>query len=173
MECTHLFHLRVKEFLGTYIIGGEKVLGRVEHYVIRYEVQQWISLHAHIIFWLHKDDVDHVTNKITVYIPATYDEAKKVFIELEDEWQQKLFQLVKWKQLHTCKVNKCYKYRKKCKFRFPFESNTNMKAQSNVYTKRWEYYRPRYCDRNVVPYHTILLLIWRAHINIQRITSSY
>lgn len=81
----------MKEFLADYIIGEEKVLGRVKHYVIRYEVQERISLHAHIIFWIHEDDVDRVTNEITTYIPATYDEVQKKFIDPEDETEHKLF----------------------------------------------------------------------------------
>ena len=81
--------------MADYIIGGEKVLGRVKHYVIRYEVQERILLHVHIIFWIHEDDVDRVTNEITTYIPATYDEVQKKFIDPEDETEHKLFELVK------------------------------------------------------------------------------
>jgi hypothetical protein len=40
-------------------------------------------------------------------------------------------------------------------------------------TNKWEYYRPQYEDRNVVPYHSTLLLLWGAHLNILRITFSY
>lgn len=36
---------------------------------------------------------------------------------------------------------------------------------------RWIYYRPRYVDRNVVPYHPVILLLWGAHMNLQRVTS--
>jgi hypothetical protein len=54
-----------------------------------------------------------------------------------------------------------------------FFVNEVRQAKLNPYTQRWEYYRPRYYDWNVVPYHATLLLLWGAHINIQRITSSY
>jgi hypothetical protein len=37
----------------------------------------------------------------------------------------------------------------------------------------WQYYRPRYEDRNVVLYHCTTLILWGAHMNIQQITSSY
>jgi hypothetical protein len=39
--------------------------------------------------------------------------------------------------------------------------------------KKWEYYRPRYENRNVVPYHPTLLLLWGTHLKILCITSSY
>ncbi len=32
-------------------------------------------------------------------------------------------------------------------------------------TNKWEYYTPRYEDRNVVPYHRMLLLVCEAHLN--------
>jgi hypothetical protein len=31
---------------------------------------------------------------------------------------------------------------------------------------KWEYYSPQYEDRNVVPYHPTLLLLWGSHLNI-------
>ena len=33
-------------------------------------------------------------------------------------------------------------------------------------------FRPRHCDRNVVPYHPTILLLWGAHMNLQRITNN-
>jgi hypothetical protein len=47
-----------------------------------YEVQHILSLHAHIILWLHKDDMDRVMNEILAFVPAIYDETLKSFIEL-------------------------------------------------------------------------------------------
>lgn len=41
------------------------------------------------------------------------------------------------------------------------------------YYRRWEYFQPKYCDKNVVPYHATILLVWGAHINLQWITFSY
>ena len=32
---------------------------------------------------------------------------------------------------------------------------------------------PQYIDRNIIPYHATLFLLWRAHLNLQRITSTY
>jgi hypothetical protein len=58
-----------------------------------------------------------------------------------------------------------------CKKRFPFppqyeRSPVQDHAQGGV----WSYYRPGYEHRNVIPYHAGILLSWRAHMNLQRIT---
>lgn len=39
-------------------------------------------------------------------------------------------------------------------------------------TEQWQYFRPRYEHRNVVPYHPTMLLLWQAHMNLQRITNT-
>ena len=93
------------------------------------------------------------------YVPAKYDKVEKCYIEREDDKEKMLFQLVKRKQVHTCKVDKCFKGNKKYIYGFSFEIDLNTKAKVNAYTRRWEYYRPRYSDQNVVPYHGPLLLI--------------
>jgi hypothetical protein len=46
-----------------YINCEKGIFGCVEHHMCHYEVQHKLSLHAHIILWLHKDDVDCVTNE--------------------------------------------------------------------------------------------------------------
>ena len=42
----------------------------------------------------------------------------------------------------------------------------------NQKTLRYEYYRPRKTDRNVVPYHPIALVLWGGHMNIQKMSNS-
>jgi hypothetical protein len=39
--------------------------------------------------------------------------------------------------------------------------------------KKWEYYRPQYENRIVVPYHPTLLPLWETHFNILCITCFY
>ncbi|KAL3155152.1 hypothetical protein ABBQ38_011208 [Trebouxia sp. C0009 RCD-2024] len=39
-------------------------------------------------------------------------------------------------------------------------------------TNRYLYHRPRHADRNVVPYHPVILLLWKAHMNLQRVTQT-
>ena len=86
--------------------------------MIRYEVQERISLHAHIIFWLHTNNVESVTDEIMAYVHTKYDKVEKCYIEPEDDIEKRLFELVKRKQLHICKVDKCFKGSKKCKYGF-------------------------------------------------------
>jgi hypothetical protein len=173
VEYTHLFHARVWDFLHKYILCKDNgILGRVQHYVTRYEVQHRLLLHAHIIFWLHPDDLASITNDNMAYVPAMYDDCAKDFIPPSDLLELKLFNIVIRKQLHSCR-KRCYTNIKGCKYGFPFPVNNERQPRLSPYNQRWEYYRPRHYDRNVVPYHATLLLLWGAHINIQRITSSY
>lgn len=84
VECAQLFHARLWAFLTRHIIlpqhNGEAqagLLGRVQHYLVRYEVQARGSLHAHIILWLHPDDVAAVSREIIAYVPAHWDDQNR------------------------------------------------------------------------------------------------
>jgi hypothetical protein len=95
-------------------------------------------------------------------------------IEPTDNLQKKLFMMVTRKQLHSC-GKRCYCKHKygECKYGFPLSMHINNKAVFNARSTRWKYHRPWYIDRNVVSYHATLLLLWGAHLNLQRITSTY
>ncbi len=55
------------------------------------------------------------------------------------------------KQLHTCENRSILKkYKNQCKYGFPFNAQPNQQSKYNNYTNHWEYYRPKYEDRNVV-----------------------
>jgi hypothetical protein len=53
------------------VVKGSDVLGRVEHWLIRYEAQVRDSLHAHILLWVHDDDQGRIDNQIVPMIPGT------------------------------------------------------------------------------------------------------
>ena len=74
VECIVLFHARLHKFLMTYIFNQNGLLGRVEHHIIRYKIQNRGSLHAHIMLWLHVDNVDNVVGEIIAHIPYTDDQ---------------------------------------------------------------------------------------------------
>ncbi len=57
-----------------------------------------------------------------------------------------------------------------CKFGFPYPQHILENPTLNNVSNRWEYYKPRYVDRNVVAYHPTLLLLWGAHMNMLQIT---
>jgi hypothetical protein len=73
-ECARLFHDRVTAFMKEFILpGGEhQILGNVKYHVTRYECQYRGSLHAHILLWVHEDDVDRVAQEITAALPYRY-----------------------------------------------------------------------------------------------------
>jgi uncharacterized protein YlbG (UPF0298 family) len=149
------------------IFSEARALGRVKDYPIWYEVQHRGSLHAYIILWIQDDDVEWITNEITTVVPAAYDNKKEEFIEQTDDLQKTLFSMVRRKQLHSygeCCYHK-HKYGE-CKYSFPFSVHENDKAMFNARNTRWEYHRPQYIDRNIVPYHVVLLLLWEAHLNL-------
>ncbi len=82
---------------------------------------------------------------------------------------------VKTLQYHKCRKNRCIKesYGKKaplCKFGFPNKilSKETLNKAKNRYLPR------RRCDedRCVVPYNPETLLLWGAHMNIQKVTTS-
>jgi hypothetical protein len=91
-----------------------------------------------------------------------------------DGMQNTLYKIVMNKQLHAC-GNSCIlnKSRNQCKHSFPFNAQPDRQFKFNNYTNHWEYHHPKYEDRNVVPYHASLLLLWGAHLNIQRTAHSY
>ena len=174
VECVSLFHSRVKKFLHDYILSRPCILGRVNEYVVCYEIQFRGSLHAHIMLWIEYADLERVANEITTSVSAVFDSTSGNFIEPTDTEQNTLFKTVMRKQLHTC-TSRCH-HRKShgtYKYGFPFPPHTEEQTTYNVDIRRWDYYRPRNEDRNVVPYHATILLLWGAHINLQRINTAY
>jgi hypothetical protein len=174
VECASLFHSRVQKFLHDYILSEPCILGHVKEYVIRYEIQLHGSLHAHIMLWIEHTDLERVANEITACVPTVFDSTSNNFIEPTDTEQTTLFKTVMRKQLHTC-ISRCHhkKMHGTCKYGFPFPPHTEEQTTFNVDTRRWDYYRPRNEDRNVVPYYATILLLWGAHINLKRINTAY
>jgi hypothetical protein len=149
--------------------GG--ILGRVQHHVVRLECQGRGSLHAHIMLWVHPDDVERTTNEIQAFIPADYDECTDTFIPPTSPEDLMLFRLVARKQLHVCRPDGCCE-KGHCKYRFPFAVQTTPGTTYDPVLRQYTYYRPRDVDRNVVPYHPTVLLLWEGHMNLQRVTNA-
>lgn len=95
------------------------ILGYVDYYMCRYVVQLKLSLYAHIILWLHKDDLNHVTNDVLAFVPTIYDETQKSFVEPLNSIEKKLFKLIDRKQLHNYQ-KKSYKTKHGCKYGFSY-----------------------------------------------------
>jgi len=174
VECATHFLRRCKDFLAEHILrsDGSGILGRVEDYVIRYEVQDRGSLHAHIIIWLELADVDTVGSEISACVPAAFDEESNAFVPPTDPNELTLFNMVTKKQMHTCRPDGCLNNNHSCRYGFPCDTQPERTLVFNCLTNRYHYYRPRYADRNVVPYHPVLLLLWGAHMNLQHVTQT-
>ena len=113
VECAELFHARCENFLRQCMTQeGGGLLGRVQHYVRRYEVQGRGALHAHILLWVHSDDVERVAQEITASMPCVYAETRpgswtpQVPHEDDGSIVSLLCQQVKAKQMHTCRQGK-------------------------------------------------------------------
>eukprot|EP00882_Tetradesmus_deserticola_P001750 GHRQ01001880.1.p1 GENE.GHRQ01001880.1~~GHRQ01001880.1.p1 ORF type:complete len:1314 (+),score=134.67 GHRQ01001880.1:549-3944(+) len=184
VECSKLFVQRVTDFMNHYILckpvrpGASAVpgtngglLGRVQHHVIRYEVQARGSLHAHIMLWVHPDDIEGVANEIRADIPAKYDATTQDFVPPAADADNILFRYVTRKQMHECRPEGCCT-NGPCKYHFPQPVHTNPNTTYAPDKRQYTYFRPRVVDRNVVPYHPTLLLMWGSHMNLQRVTNA-
>lgn len=180
VECTRLFKTRVDHFFKEHICPKNKsgILGKVNHYLIRYEFQDRGSPHVHVILWIDSQDEDRVSNEIIAYIPAYYDAETNSFIPPTDPMKKRLFDIVMRKQMHTCSpFGKGCRKHGKCSKAFPYMPNENGTIFDNA-SNRWQYARPFVgrpgvdsLNRNVVPYHPIVTTLWNAHSNLLRITA--
>jgi hypothetical protein len=82
-----------------------------------------------------------------------------------------LHKYVASKQLHTCSEDFCREGGKPCVKGFPYAPHYGQ-AELDDASTRWKYFRPGYLHRNVVPFHPSVLLLWGAHMNLQRVTNS-
>jgi len=203
-ECALLFHHRFTNFFDSYILGkGTDIhlLGKITHYVVRYEMQSRQAMHAHVCLWVHDDDKSRVASEITQKIPGQYDETSEQFTIPEDPLLAKLHNIILTKNQHTCRKGECF-VKGKCRYGYPFKVNHEAKPVLDDENNRYNYYCPRHCDRNTVPYHPMVrlqtfvlflslsltniktlnshivllhlqvALFWNAHSNVVRVTDS-
>ena len=147
------------------IFKNDGLCGQIKQHVFRYEIENRGSMHVHVIFWVEKDDVEQVANKISAHIPRE---------DPSNIETNRLRELVVSKQIHKCQKScKSMKGRTDlCKYGFPFECQTSSSPILCSKTHRWLYYLPTSEHQNVVPYHPSMLLAWGAHMNIQQVAHS-
>jgi hypothetical protein len=104
-----------------------------------YEVQHRLSLHAHTILWLHKNDLNHVTNDVLAFVHTIYDETQKSFVEPLDPIENKLFKQIYRKQLHNCQKNLITLNMVTNMVSHTLQTNKTMN-KLNYYSDRWEYF---------------------------------
>jgi hypothetical protein len=81
------------------------ILGRVQYHVIQYEVQRRLSLHAHIIFWLHPKDLALDSSDIMNLWHMSLQYMTKS-PRPSNPLEQRLFKLVVRKQIHSWSLQK-------------------------------------------------------------------
>ena len=179
VECASLFHERLQRFMKEFILCKEGgILGKILLYVTRYELQGRGSLHAHIVLWVSEEDIDRVTKEIAGYIPGKFDPESRKFTEPPvGSIESRLYDIVVHKQLHYCKSGLCLSRDKStnieyCKLGFPQESYQDRNPTMHPTTGRWMYFRPGSEHGFVIPYHPLVLLLWGAHMNLQRVTNA-
>ena len=173
-QFSHKFH----QFFNIVINKGG-VLGPVEHFYWKKEYQQRGAPHYHVLLWIRdaptigKDDpqkiVSFIDERITCHIP-------------NKESCPELHKLVTSKQLHNCSAYCRRKYKsgriffQRCKFGFPRpvasctklkDVSANLKAHQKICDlKRNE------AEVRVNDYNPLLLLLWKANIDIQFVSES-
>eukprot|EP00951_Prasinocladus_malaysianus_P020449 scaffold167289_cov21-Prasinocladus_malaysianus.AAC.1 len=174
VEAVKIFRHRLHTFCRLFLTPAKKpgIFGRVKHWIIRFENQGRGSLHAHMPLWIHEEDVEQVWSEITARIPGgTSSNGKCLRPDPDtDLLSAELHDLVKRKQMHFCSRKIC-RASGRCALHFPKHLQEEIEPQYNTEMKRYEYHRPRPCDRNIVEYHPLLLLLWGAHCNVQKCSS--
>lgn len=186
IECARLFHDRLMHLMHEHILksDGSGIFGRVQGYMIRYESQTRASLHCHMLLWLHPDDVERVCDEVTASLPCCYE--KMVMADGKEVFEPKLpedindgsivsnlIKIVERKQMHRCDDSEygCIQDNGLCAEGYPYAAN----RQGTVYDQQrgvYKYLRMGPRDSRIVPYHPLLLLLWNAGCNVQRVTNS-
>ena len=173
-QFSHKFHA----FFQKVLIKGE-VLGCVDHYFWKKEYQARGAPHFHVLLWIRdapvigKDDPDKILawiqERITCHIP-------------EKESNPELNSLVTRYQMHKCsaycrrRVKRGSIYTTTCKFNFPREpcENAVLHCVEEKLKKHQKIYQlPRTeSETRVNDYNPLLLLLWKANIDIQFVAES-
>jgi hypothetical protein len=95
IECSRMLLSRWKTIWNDFILSGSKILGDVEHYAIRYEVQGRQSLHVHIVLWLKSAaEVSQTDRNIWAFVPAELNPETQSFEQPTDPLRQRLLRNV-------------------------------------------------------------------------------
>ena len=172
------FSLKFHAMFNTVILKGQ-VLGKVEHYFFKKEYQTRGAPHYHVVLWLQnapvtgkdqpKQVLDWILQRITCRIP-------------EEKTNPELHRLVTRYQIHKCS-NYCKRKAKyhgafvtRCKFGFPREvSDTGSlnSVEDCLKSRKKIYHLPRAeQETRVNDYSPLLLLLWKANMDIQFIAES-
>ena len=122
------------------------------------------SVHAHVILWLHDDDIEEGISKIRSCMPADWDPTATTGATREDgspggDWikptaplHRLLFATVKRKQMHVPVPAGCRKDGPVCCGHFPQPIQTDTLPREDEVKRCFRYYCPGNEHRNVGPY---------------------
>jgi hypothetical protein len=102
-----------------YILSKNGVIGKVEEYVIWYELQHHGSVSVHVILWAKKENVESIGKEIIAFVPTILNATTNKFIESIDSMQNLLYRLAVRKHSHNCH-NRCV-----CKKEIIIDANSN------------------------------------------------
>ena len=172
------FSQKFRDFFTTVLLKGA-VLGKVTHFFWKKEYQARGALHYHVLLWIDealvigkhppKDVLNWIESRITCHIPD-----KKASPELH--------RLVTKYQLHKCS-NYCKRKRKygntfitRCRFNFPREvtdGGSLTSVEESLKSRNKIYILPRAeGEERVNDYNPLLLLLWKANMDIQFVSES-
>jgi hypothetical protein len=129
--------------------------------------------HARQVLWLNEADTARAASEISATVPAEWDADADDWVVPSDPEQARLLRLVLRKQMHRCSdvdaAGGCRERHPQCRYGFPYDPHLDHEPLTDEAHRKILYYRLRYQDRNVVPFHAALLLLWGAHLNVQLI----
>ena len=168
------FSLKFHAFFRTVVMKGE-VFGKVEHFYWKKEYQARGAPHYHVLLWIiGRDDPEKVLawiqERVTCHIP-------------DKESDPELHRLVARYQTHKCSAyckrrQKCASntFVTRCRFGFPRQVCENAKLNSvqDSLKSRNRIYKLRRTESEVRvnDYNPLLLMLWKADINVQFVAES-
>jgi hypothetical protein len=175
--CARLYHHRLWKHLDHHVLvdqlgeipGG--IYGRIDHYIVRYEYQYRGSLHAHIILWVNKEDVQGVSDDIVAGVPLVRVGGDLVPPPAGEEYSvhREYYRLVMKEQQHVCYETGCLKHGP-CKYNYPFQPHIGP-TTFNQDLNQFLYYRPRQGDQFTIPHTAAGLVLWGAHMCILKVSA--
>ena len=163
-EAVEFYYERIYHFRRYFLsIPSASGYRRLRESVMRFEFQLRQAIHTHMLLWVERSIPELIQcNYIRADVPDPVNE-------------KQLYDLVIAHQIHTCQLHLCGKPPKHdnvndpCKKGFP--QPLSMTCYHPPGELRYRYARFKPTDQYVVPYNPRFLLIWKAHINVQYVTS--
>ena len=164
VETVEAYSNRLKLFKEQVLFNKNGPLGEVIDFWDRKEFQSRGAIHNHMVVWCKEGTVPD--NVVCAEMPRGDD--KEPMVSVLRSYVERL-------QLHRCRKDKCTKVSSvnkpsKCKYGFPYplQEEEGLNKAGNRFLPR----RTHKEDCNVVPYNPEILLLWGAHMNIQKVTAS-